>query len=87
MYLCYITNMPFYESQFMKRLETMNECLLVCQIYHFVLFADIIWSADARLDFGLSALIFIIALLSINMLIILAVSIKKIVQVIRRKLQ
>ena len=41
-YLCYITQMPFYQSPFQRRVEIMNECFLICLCYHFLIFADVV---------------------------------------------
>lgn len=56
----------------------MNECLLVCLCYHFVIFADSIWSRELRENVGTSTVVFVVSLLGINTLIITALNIKAI---------
>ena len=40
LYICYIINMGFYESNSHRQIEIMNECILVGVCYHFVIFAN-----------------------------------------------
>ena len=63
----------------------MNECLLVCLCYHFILFADIIWEASMRQGFGKSMIAFVLTLLGVNTFIILKISFKTISMFIRKK--
>ena len=42
-YITFITQMSFYETTAMRRIEVMNECILVGICYHFVLFANPVW--------------------------------------------
>lgn len=56
----------------------MNECLLVCLCYHFVIFANTIWSPELRSNVGTSTIIFVVSLLGINTLIITALNFKAI---------
>ena len=78
--------MSFYETRFQRRVEVVNEFLLLCLSYHFVLFVDQRFDSKKQVDFGTSAIVFINILLGLNTLIILGVSIKSIAQKIRIKL-
>ena len=52
----------------------MNECLLLCICYHFVVFSDIVWSKAQRERVGLSTIYFVVGLLALNTLIIFLVN-------------
>lgn len=45
-YIVYISQMGFYETVSNRRIEIMNESILVALCYHFVIFADPSWDID-----------------------------------------
>lgn len=67
------------------RVELLNELLLVCICYHFVLFANDVWDREFRDQIGLSTIIFICFLLGINVLLIFFVNVKLIYKKIKAK--
>lgn len=70
-YLCYISQMPFYNGPMQRRVEITNECLLVCLCYHFVIFADIVWGPEIVKAVGTSTTVFVCTLLGVNIMIIM----------------
>lgn len=83
LYVCYISNMSFYESHSHRRIEMMNECILVGVCYHFVIFANPNFNITIRYKLGLSMIAFVSALLGVNGTVIFWVSIAA----IKRKLK
>lgn len=78
-YLCYISQVRFHESLLQKRMELLNEWILVCLCYHFVIFADSSWERIIYDKVGLSTIIFVCILLGANMIIIMFANIKMII--------
>ena len=74
LYVCYISSSNFYMTPMQRRLEIMNECILICVCYHFVLFANPIWSDGFREQLGTSVVSFVGLLLGINTMIIIGVN-------------
>ena len=70
--------MPFYQSPFQRRIEIMNECFLVCLCYHFLVFAEVVWTAKFRKIVGTSTIVIVSTLLGINTLIIMSINSKAI---------
>ena len=88
-YLCYISQQGFYLSPFQKRVEIVNEGLLVCLCLNFILFTDtVIWmdSQETMFKFGRSACAIVLILLGGNTLIIMAINFKRIKLIIKKKL-
>lgn len=83
LYICYISNMRFYESNSHRRIEIMNECILVGVCYHFVIFANPDFDIAIRHKLGFATITFVSALLAVNSLVIVWVSIAA----IKRKLK
>ena len=66
-------------SPFQRRVEMLNECLLVFLCSHFILFLDVKLKQDEFekvLAIGRSAIAFVVLLLAMNMAIILAINCK-----------
>ena len=74
LYVCYIGCSNFHMTPIQRRFEIMNECILICICYHFVLFANPVWSADFREQLGISVVSFVGFLLAVNTLIIIWVN-------------
>ena len=74
-YICYISNMDFYETTSQRRIEIINECILIILCYHFVLFVNPVWPNEFRDKLGTSAIFFVSLLLGLNTLIIFWVNI------------
>ena len=74
-YVCIISHLDVHETPRQRRIEMMNEVLLVCICYHFIFFADPRWDDYWREIFGQSCLVFVLAILGINTLIIIGVNI------------
>ena len=85
-YICYISQVRFHESLLQKRVELLNEWLLVCLCYHFVIFADSSWSRYIRDKVGLSTISFVCLLLGANIVIIIFANIKMIIFKIKVKI-
>ena len=74
LYICYIVQMPFYESIVQRRIETVNEILLLCICYHFTVWNELIVDIPCRETLGTLMIGFVIALLAFNSIIILFVN-------------
>ena len=73
-YLTYITNMSFYETASQRRVEVMNECILVAICYHFVIFAIPSFKIETREILGTSVICFVCLLLTANTILIITVT-------------
>ena len=76
-HLGYISQMSFYESRALRRIEMLNECFLLALCYHFVLFTN--YAAveqNMKKVLGDSAVGCVIGLLVFNSILILAVNIQ-----------
>ena len=60
-------------------MEILNEWILVCLCYHFVIFVDSSWERHIRDKVGLSSIIFVCILLGANMIIIIFANVKMII--------
>ena len=87
-YISYITQMTFYESVFLRRIETINECTLLGMVYHWLAFANpwIYEDYELMTSLGKSVIFFIVLLLGFNTVIILWVNIKAVHTYCRRRL-
>lgn len=89
-YLSYISRQTFYMSPFQKRVEMLNEGLLLVLCHHFVLFVDPWLPSQEGLksarDIGRSAIAFIVLLLAANTAIILAVNCRQVKLRVKKKL-
>ena len=74
LYVCYISSSSFHMTPIQRRFEIMNECILICVCYHFVLFSNPVWSEEFREQLGTSVVSFVGLLLGINTLIIIVVN-------------
>jgi len=74
LFICYIANVRFHESTQQHRIEIVNELILVCLCYHFVLFADEMWEMSFREHVGSSTVVFVMLLLGLNTVIILFIN-------------
>lgn len=82
LYVCYISKMGFYESKSHRRVEVMNECILIGVCYHFVIFANPSFDISIRHKLGYSIITFVCFLLFVNLIVIIGVNI----ETIKRKL-
>ena len=82
LYVCYISNMNFYESKNHRRVVVMNECILIGVCYHFVIFANPNFDIRIRFILGHSVIAFVCLLLAVNGIVIIGVNI----EAIKRKL-
>lgn len=73
-YLAYITNMSFYETTSQRRVEVMNECILVAICYHFVIFANPSFKIETHEILGISVICFVCLLLTVNTILIAIVT-------------
>ena len=73
-YLCFIAHMNFHETVRLRRIEMLNECILIGICYHFVLLIDPYYEQELKEFLGKSIFTYIIALLGINTLIIILVN-------------
>ena len=74
-YICYISNMEFYETKSQRKIEMINEYILVILCYHFILLVNPVWSNELRDRLGTSVIFFVGLLLCLNTLIIMWVNI------------
>ena len=74
LFICYIANVRFHESTQQHRIEIVNELILVCLCYHFVLFADQMWEMSFRDHVGSSTVVFVMLLLGLNTVLILIIN-------------
>ena len=87
-YICYISQMSFFETTFQRSIEIINECILLCIVYHWLAFANPVIYEDYQLmkAFGKSVIGFVLTLLAFNTVIILWVNIKAIYNYCRRRM-
>ena len=74
LFICYISNVRFHESTQQQRIEIINELILICLCYHFVLFADQMWEMSFREHVGSSTVVFVLVLLGLNTMLILFIN-------------
>ena len=87
-YIGYISQMSFYETSFQRRIEVINEWILLGMVYHWLAFLNPIIFEDHSMmkSLGESVISFITSLLGFNLLIIIWVNIKVVYAYCRRRI-
>ena len=78
LYICFIAYMHVHETEKQRRIEMLNECILLGTCYHFYMLVDPNIEQSLKDDLGTSIVVFISSLLGINTLIIIGVNIQAI---------
>ena len=84
-YMCYIVQMSFYESIAQRRIETLNECLLLLICCQLAIFSSLSLDDLTYEDLGDSVVVVVLLLLGFNSLIIVVVNIKVVTEYCRRR--
>ena len=85
LYIIYLNQVSPYEEKQVVITETFNEVMLMLICYHFILLTDLLSDQDLKYEISKSMIGFIIAMISINMIIILRESLKPAIRNCKKK--
>ena len=85
--MCYIASVRFHETTAQRRIEIINEFILMMLCAHYVAFTNpvFVWEKVTRDSLGTSIIVFVCTLLGVNTLVILGVNVMAVKAACRKR--